>query len=481
MRKILPLAVALSLVACSYFSPDYKKPDTNVPEHWFSTTSNMEAISESLPYLAWWQKFNDPVLNRYIESGLNNNLSIQSAKANLDAAQGQLTTIKLNWLPTMNVIGGYIGGNSQNSLTPLGNLGVIGNSGSFFALIPQYTLNLFTNYTLQKQAGYNVEAAKNAVLSVRLAIIGQVSAAYFAYLAQLQLLQQFNQLNQNVNELIQITQAMQKRGMGNDIAIDELQSKQQLLVGQIALVKKNLQASQNALRYLINQTPGHATAGRSFAAINPLQVIPGNLPVSVLASRPDVIAAEWQLKAANEGISVTSSALLPGVNLNYFYAQGSGSSTFNNPAPLPQVNTNSGNTQNYGAAYANWIIAPGIFGAIDTSQAAFKAALANYKTVVNSALHEVDNALASNNGYNEKMVSDTKAYQSLESAITLHNAMYQRGLEPYALVLGAKIEQNMLAIVMTETKLQQLVSLVMLYQNLGGGYQYNESAPVGKK
>ena len=164
MRKIIQSLGALWLIGCSYFSPDYHKPDTNVPAKWSAQNSNVESISESLPYLAWWQKFNDPVLNQYIESGLNNNLTIEAAKANLEAAQGQLTTVKLNWLPTMNIIGGAIGGNSQNSLTPIGNLGVVGNSGAFFALIPQYTLNVFTNYTLQKQAGYNVEADRKSVV-----------------------------------------------------------------------------------------------------------------------------------------------------------------------------------------------------------------------------------------------------------------------------------------------------------------------------
>ena len=481
MRKVIPLVSLLALVGCSYFSPDYHKPNVDVPNQWNSTTANVEPISESLPYLAWWQKFNDPILNKYIESGLKNNLNIQLAKANIETAQGQLTTIKLNWIPSLNVIGGTINGNSQNTIAPLGSLGMIGNSGSFIAVIPQYALNLFTNYTLQKQAGYNLEVAKNAELAVRLAVIGQVTAAYFAYLSQVQLLEQFNQLNNNLTELITITSALDKQGMANDVAVLELQSKQQLIQGQIALVNKNTVAAQNALRALINQVPGKVTTNNQFSKINAMQIIPGNLPVSVIAARPDVIAAEWQLKAANEGISVASSALLPGVNLNYFYAQGSGTSNFNNPAPLPDVSANGGNTQNYSAAYANWIIAPSVFGVIDTNTAIFKAALTNYKKVVNAALHEVDDSLANNNGYNQKMVSDGRAYQSLESAMVLHRAMYNRGLSPYVLVLTAQIEQNLLSIIMTETKLQQLVSLVMLYQNLGGGYQYGESATSKSK
>ena len=92
--------------------------------------------------------------------------------------------------------------------------------------------------------------------------------------------------------------------------------------------------------------------------------------MSVLAGRPDVMKAEDQLKAANEGISVASSALLPSVNLNYFYASGSGTQGFNQP--VPNVNVANSNQQSYYAAYANWTISPSVFGQINTNTAVFK-------------------------------------------------------------------------------------------------------------
>jgi outer membrane protein TolC len=201
--------------------------------------------------------------------------------------------------------------------------------------------------------------------------------------------------------------------------------------------------------------------------------------VSVLAARPDILKAEAQLKAANEGISVASSALLPGVNLNYFYAQGSGQQTFNNP--IPNVNTENSNQQSYYAAYANWTISPSVFGTINTNSALFRASLAQYKFAVNTALHEVDNALAANNALNQKMRSDTAAYSSLESNIQVKQAMLKRGLTTYMIVKTFSLEQDLLAIDLTQTKLQQLISLVNLFQSLGGGYQYNESALAESK
>ncbi|MBX9866733.1 MAG: TolC family protein [Burkholderiales bacterium] len=478
MRKFIPF-FGLVLAGCSYFSPDYHKPVTQIPQNWSTRPQGIESVSESLPYLAWWQKFNDPELNRYIESGLQYNMTIQVAKANLEAAQGQLLAVKLNWIPMLNLFGGVINGSSQNSMAPIGNLGAIANSGAFFAILPSYTLNVFTNYTLQKQAGYNVEVAKNAELSVRLAVIGQVASAYFSNLAQQQLLVQFTKLYTDVGELVTIASELDKRGLTNSVSVDELKSKQLLIKGQLAIVQKNLTATQNALRLLINQTPGLTKNLNQFANINPNQIIPGNLPVSVLAARPDILKAEAQLKAANEGISVASSALLPGVNLNYFYAQGSGQQTFNNP--IPNVNTENSNQQSYYAAYANWTISPSVFGTINTNSALFRASLAQYKFAVNTALHEVDNALAANNALNQKMRSDTAAYSSLESNIQVKQAMLKRGLTTYMVVKTFALEQDLLAIDLTQTKLQQLISLVNLYQSLGGGYQYNESALAESK
>lgn len=468
----------ICLVGCSYFSPNYHKPKVDIPATWSTQYADIESVNENLPYLAWWQNFHDSNLNQFIESGLKNNANIALAKANIEAAQGQLLTVKLNWLPFVSLFGGTINGSSQNSIAPIGNLGAIANSGSFFAILPAYTLNVFSNYTLQKQANYNLDVAKNAELSVRLAVIGQVAAAYFTNLAQQKLVEQFTQLNDDAVELVNTAEALDKKGLANSISLYELQSKQQLIQGQLVLAKKNLVATQNALRYLLNQTPGTIKNINQFTNINPNQIIPGNLPVSVIAARPDVLKAEAQLKAANEGISVASSALLPSVNLNYFYAQGSGQQTFNNP--IRGINVDNGNQQSYYAAYANWTISPSVFGQIDTNSALFKVALANYKYVVNTVLHEVDNALTANQALNEKMASDNQAYKLLQQNVVTKQAMLKQGLTTQMLVTGAKIEQDILAIDLTQTKLQQLISLVNLYQSLGGGYNYRESTTTNK-
>lgn len=143
MQRIL-LILFIFIAGCSYFSPDYQKPQLDLPTKWNSSTTNTESAIESLPYLAWWKKFNDPILNQYIESGLENNFNIQSAKTNLERAQAQMMMIKLGYLPFLNLFGGYINGSTQNSLTPIGNLGAINNTGAFL----QYYQPILSIYSL---------------------------------------------------------------------------------------------------------------------------------------------------------------------------------------------------------------------------------------------------------------------------------------------------------------------------------------------
>jgi outer membrane protein TolC len=221
--------LASALNACSYFAPAYQKPQLDLPKNWHSTNKNTATTAPNLPYLAWWQKFHDPVLNHLIESGLIYNSSIQTARVNLEAAQSQLNTIKLNWIPFVSLFGGYINGYNQ---VPAGNL------GSFIAIMPQYTINFFNTYAQQQQMEHQVKVSEAEMLNVKLAVISQITVSYFAYLAQLQTKQQLQELNNKSLELITITTNLNQRGLATAINLSTLKSQQKLIMGKLSWSKK---------------------------------------------------------------------------------------------------------------------------------------------------------------------------------------------------------------------------------------------------
>lgn len=104
MKKILILNCFLLSCGCSMFStPD----NSSVPDSWTTQNRIFQNTESNLPYLAWWEKFNDPTLNYLIESALKNNNTIQISMANVEVAQGQLKAVELNWIPSLSTNIGY--------------------------------------------------------------------------------------------------------------------------------------------------------------------------------------------------------------------------------------------------------------------------------------------------------------------------------------------------------------------------------------
>jgi outer membrane protein TolC len=74
-----------------------------------------------------------------------------------------------------------------------------------------------------------------------------------------------------------------------------------------------------------------------------------------------------------------------------------------------------------------------------------------------------------------------KAYLAASDKYQLNNALYKRGIISYNDTLNDKLNQDQAAIALNQIKLTQMTTLVNLYQDLGGGYKYNESQPVVTK
>ena len=103
MKHIIkPLALLpFILLGCAY-NNTYQKPDVPVKNQWSVPDRNIESGNESnLPYIAWWQGFNDPLLNQLIESGLANNNSLNMSRGHIEAAEGELKKVQFQWIPDM--------------------------------------------------------------------------------------------------------------------------------------------------------------------------------------------------------------------------------------------------------------------------------------------------------------------------------------------------------------------------------------------
>ena len=428
------------LSACS--GPEYHKPQVNVPQHWVNK-KNSTNKTVKLAELAWWQQFQDPQLNQFISIGSTQSNQVLAAMANLDYAKAQLKQVKLAWIPGINLTSGY------------SELPYLGNPGYFFGLFPSYVLNISQQLKMQKSASYQVEANQYAKDGVRLTVIAQISGSYFTLLAQTQALQLSNQLLAEQKKLLSFYQWQYKTGVISQDNLDDLKSEIQKTNAQIIMTKHNIVVSKNALHYLLNQNPGDLTLNTSFSKIKTNAVIPGNLPINVLNNRPDVQQAEALLKVANANVGVATSNLLPSISFD---------NLFMDTAHNNYVNLNEGLVNIP-------VLAPTAYGQISVNKAQYKSAYINYVNTIRSALRDIENDFSAYNAYSQKLKDNENAYKEEARTCHLSRIRYQQGIESGTQPNQCAIRLTRFAITLNQDKLEKLMALVALYQDLGGGYR----------
>lgn len=457
ITKLLPL-LSLLIIGCA---TTYTKPQLATPNNWSVTTATTSDES-NLPYLAWWQGFNDPLLNQLVESAIANNNSLNMSRSHIEAAEGELKKIQFQWIPDINVLLGY----SNNPAT--------GFPGLLAVLAPNYTLNIFGQIKQQQRAEYELAAAKAEDDAVKLTVISQVAASYFTYQAELEHRQLLQNLIDDTSNLLNINQKLYVAGITPETHVEELQAQLNLLQGEMQEIEQNIITSRNALRYLINQVPGDLSPVKNFSDLHNPRLIPGALPLTVLENRPDMEMATNQLFAASSGVGIAQSQLLPTVQLDFIGGPVAGNNSYHFPTPIT-TNVVDFNDELLKIPVFNM----SALGAIAKSEGLNKVAYYNYMDVFQKALRNTTNALSAHAKITAKLTQVESSVEHLHKAYQLNQQLYQRGISSKLSTLDSKIVWDQIQIKQNQTRLQQLITVVNLYQELAGGYKSAESAPSG--
>jgi len=193
-------------------APDRPDPSVKLPNSWNYQGNPAES---NLPYIAWWQKFNDPDLNRIIESALKNNDSLEASKANIEQARASLLSVEMSWIPSLSALAGFF---NLQPLMPQPQL--------IYGMYAGYnSLNIFNIIAQQKAAELGVDAAKMQYEGSKLDVIAQTASAYYTLIAQKEELR-LNQENlKDLSQALHIKQNNENAGLdANEIATDAKQS-----------------------------------------------------------------------------------------------------------------------------------------------------------------------------------------------------------------------------------------------------------------
>lgn len=451
-RAIMVVITCFFLMACGFMDDKSKKP-IHIPKKWHHHDKQFVAKNKNMRCFSWWKQFDDPMLQSLIEQGLISNNELQMALANIDAAQGELKRVELNWIPGAGSMLGY------SSFPYLGYPGVIA------ALLPSYTINLVEQFYSQKRAKYELAITKNLHQSVRLAVIAAISANYFSYLSQRESLSLLSEIESDQRKIISIYQSAFEKGLFNDIDLEKLKSVLEMMKSDEMVIRNRLVIHENAIRFLLNDNPGPLSKLGSYHDLNQDLLVVGALPLNTLEDRPDVLAAENELRASSSGINIAASGFLPTIQLSM--ARGDIATQPNGRTLGQPVYFNQ-------ALLETPLITLSTFGALDKAKGLNRAAYFRYQQAIRKALKEVDDDLSAHDYFSQRFHHTAKAEKHFHQAYDLNQSLYQKGVISYVTLLEERVKLYRVKMKLNQHKLNELLTIVRLYQDLGVG----QSCPV---
>ncbi len=327
------------LCACATVGPDYVAPAAPAISYYAEadpsrTDAGTADAAQQLSSTAalsdrWWQAFGSAELNQVVDLALAGSPTQETAAAALAQARAVVEAAGGAWYPQIN-----FNASASRSRTLAAPDGI--NSAS---LGPTLSLGvdafgLTSRRVEQAQALAAVQEAQAAASRLTLASgVVQQALALASALEQTRAVQHIIAVEQHNLELVRVAQAA-----GKSTGLDVLTAESQVASDRSLLPPLQQQASvaRHALAVLVGQTPIQWQAPDfAFAALTLPQELPLSLPSDLLRQRPDIRAAEAQLRATSAAIGIASAQLYPSLTLNANWsAVSSGGALLANPASV---------------------------------------------------------------------------------------------------------------------------------------------------
>jgi multidrug efflux system outer membrane protein len=233
----------------------------------------------------------------------------------------------------------------------------------------------------------------------------------------------------------------------------------------IAQYTRQVRQDVNALTLLVGaEVPASLLQNASLNSNWNFPQTPAGLPSDLLTRRPDIIAAEHTLKAANANIGAARAAFFPRISLTGSYGTESGS--------LSNLFSAGSGAWSFGPSLTVPIFDGGVNRAnLDIAKDEKKIEIANYEKAIQTAFKEVSDGLAGQATYGNQLKSVQLANDANQRNFDLSQQRFQGGVDSYLSVLVAQRSLYASQQTLISTKLAQLNSDITLFKALGGGWK----------
>ena len=462
MRKILFFLSLILLASSCMVGPNYQRPEVDTPQTWrFEEKEAKDAANT-----AWWEQFNDPVLNDLIQTALRENKDVQIAAARVEEFAGLYGTTRAALFPQIGAGAGY-GRQRTSELTgpsPLEDTGVnpTFNSSELF-LNAAWEIDLWGKLRRATEAARaNLLSTEEARRTVILTLVSSVANSYINLRGLDKQLEITKQTAKNYKEGYDIFKLRFQYGIVSEIEVSQAKSQYEQALANIPLFEKFIAQQENALSVLLGRNPGPISRGKTIDELM-LPAVPAGLPSDILVNRPDIRQAEQNLIAANANIGVAKALYFPSISLTGLLGLASNdlSDLFKGPAK----------TWSWAVPVAAPIFTGGaIAGQVKSAEAVQQQSLLTYQQAIQTAFREVDDALVDQKRTREQLDALVQQVGSLRKYANLAWLRYENGYTSYLEVLDAESRLYNAELVHTNAQGTLFQSLVNLYKAMGGGW-----------
>lgn len=453
--------ILLMLVSGCKVGPDYQRPAVSSPSKWRTATST----TDSLANLPWWEIFNDPMLTNLIGTALHNNQDLQIAAARVEQALGNYRMQRAPLVPWLNASTDWTRGRSGITGQTAGQFDVFGSLSYEFDFWGRLR-------RLTESARAQLLASEEGRKGVCIALVAQVATTYFTLRTLDEQLVISRQTFVSRTNSLELTRVRYDDNRGIVSELDVRQAESQVYAAQISIaeLERAVVTTENALRFLIGCNPGPIERGHPLANQQPLSSIPAGLPSDLLLRRPDILAAEQRLIAANANIGSARAAYFPSISLT---------------AALGLQSVQLEDLFSAGTSRA-WNFTPQIVGpifnggriraAVRIANAQYGELLAAYEQTIQNAFRDVDDALITAAKFREQIAIREATVTSEQRRLELSHDRYENGVSAYLDVLDAERSLFSAQLGLAQTRGDLLSTIALAYKALGGGWN-NDVAP----
>jgi NodT family efflux transporter outer membrane factor (OMF) lipoprotein len=427
-------------------------------------------IDQKLPIEEqWWASFSDPLLDSLMQTAMRNNWDLLVAQQRVAQARASMRSAYGALAPSFDLQAGWNRARSSQNTTAKTLTDDPYASYYSGAVSMNWEVDLFGR--IRNQARSEKESYKASRADYYGSMVSVAASVGSAYINLRAAQSQIAVMESNIaseEEVVRITEARFKAGLASMLDVSQAKSTYYNTRAAIAAYQTSATQYINSLAVLTGQLPSQIRPSLIIPQPMPKseRLVPTSVPAALLRQRPDIKAAEYTVNAQSAALGVSRAEWLP----TFFVTGEIGVAShdldrlFDHPSMVWQI-----------APVMKWTIFNGgqRAAAVASSKAALQSSIDSYNLTVLTAMQEVENAIAAYQDAMKQTVELRSAVAEARRSFELSIDLYKQGLSAFINVVDA--QQSLLSYETSLVSAQSntLLSLIELYQALGGGWSEN--------